>query len=188
MPEVEYEPFSAEAIRFGWLERSETRVWQGRLYEVCLGADCIVVVRYHQCKGWQAEWRAHFTLSREEHDAVLGEETMPSKWIAAAVSAAEQQVKVGSPTDPVMYKDRPALYDYMTELLDGDGKGREPSVLMVTVSAVGMRVGLKDAASGGWLWREAATLVKCLDAIETVLQAGNVQWSVPGGKFGKTKK
>jgi hypothetical protein len=120
-------------------------------------------------------------------EAMIGGLTMASKWIAAAVAAAQKHTTVRAVDEPVLFKGRPALKDFMVELEGEKGKPREPSVLMVAVSADGMRVGLKDEAAGGWLWREATTLEGCLDAIEKALQAGNVQWAVPGGRGGRRK-
>src|ERR1700722_1981019 len=120
-------------------------------------------------------------------EAYVGGVGMASKWIAAAVTAASKVTTVRAVDEPVLFAKRPALRDFMCELEAEKGKPREPSVLMVCVSADGMRVGLKDDQAGGWLWREASTLEGCLDAIEKALQSGNVQWAVPGGRNGRKR-
>ncbi len=97
---------------------------------------------------------------------------MASKWIAAAVAAAVPSKRAKVRIDPVITDKRPALTDFLTEVDDGNGGTRELSVLMVTVTEGGLRVGLKDEAAGGWCWREGDTLSDCLNAIEKALQSG----------------
>jgi hypothetical protein len=112
---------------------------------------------------------------------------MASKWIQAAVKQAVGGESRLTGNEPFLFKDRPALADFMTETEHEDGSQREPSVLMVCISTDGIRVGLKDDDAGGWLWRVEDTLVKALNAIEKALQSGNVKWSKPGGQRGKRK-
>lgn len=169
-------------IRFGWVKRRRDLVWNGRRYEICLGDDRIEVTCFAGWKGWDALWIAEYMFKGDEYRDVQQEETMSSKWIAGAVAATTQVARVAGLPDGVLFHERPALWDFMTELTHEDGKGREPSVLMIACSAVGVRVGLKDETAGGWLWREGESLQDALDAIESTLQKGSVQWAVPGGK------
>lgn len=112
---------------------------------------------------------------------------MASKWIQAAVAAASGTSMLAEELDPVLGKDRPALTDFMLETDAGDGRTREVSPLMVVMCEGGLKVGLKDAESGKWLWKTAKTLKAALDAIEKDLQSGKPAWSGGAASRGQGK-
>lgn len=112
---------------------------------------------------------------------------MASQWISRAISKQQPVQQMLKGEDNTLYKDRPALCEYMTLVVDDEGNARDPSVLMVCATATGFKVGLKDAQTGGWLWREGDTFLKCLNSIEAILQTGDVHWAVPGGKGNKKR-
>jgi hypothetical protein len=146
-----------------------------------------VRVRRTTFRGFGEEKAVEVASGVSYTEAYCGGIAMVSKWIAAAVTSQNKVTSVRKVDEPVLFKDRPALKDFMVELEGEKGKPREPSVLMIAVSADGMRVGLKDEGAGGWLWREATDLAGCLDAIEKALQGGNVVWAVPGGRGGRKR-
>jgi hypothetical protein len=110
-----------------------------------------------------------------------------SKWLAKAVAAVKTKTTVGPAGSLGLFEGRPALEEFMRLLEDDEGLGRDPSVLMVAVSAAGLRVGLKDEASGGWLWREGDDLAGGLDALEKALQGGRADFRAAGGQGRKRK-
>lgn len=138
-------------------------------------------------RGVECIWSEDFRYGRFDYSHPSGVEAMASQWISRAVTKQQQTKQVLRADDNTLYKDRPALAEYMTLVVDDEGNARDPSVLMVCATATGLKVGLKDAETGGWLWREAETLVKALNSLEAVLQSGEVHWAVPGGKNGKKR-
>lgn len=110
-----------------------------------------------------------------------------AKFIRAAAKDVVKGTKVCANPDPVLFKNRPALEEYMMELVDAGGASRDPSILMVTITEYGYRLGLKDGDPAGWLWREADTFTKALEAIEKALVDG-ATFSIPGGAKGLKKK
>jgi hypothetical protein len=159
----------------------------GQSYEICSGRGMIVVTKFNKRSWFNVDWSVQFLLPDNEYIQLSGDNSVASQWITTAIAKATQCDKILDNGDPVLFKDRPALWDFMSELVGPTGQGRDPSVLMIALSAVGVRAGLKDDDAGGWLWREAQTLATALNAIEKALQAGNVQWSIPSGK-GKNKR
>jgi hypothetical protein len=139
-------------------------------------------------KGGADRWCERFTPVGFTYDNLRKVDSVASKWITAAVVKRGRAKVLACSTDVDLFKDRPALRDFMTELESEEGKARETSVLMVAISDSGVRVGLKDDDAGGWLWREEVTFQKALNAIEKALQSGNVVWSVPGGRGGRKAK
>ena len=112
---------------------------------------------------------------------------MASQWIARAVTQQAPGKQSLPADDAVLYKDRPAITEFMTLIVDDEGNAREPSVIMIVPTAGGCRVGIKDDDAEGWLWREAETFVKGLNAIEKALQSGDVKWTQSKEKRGKKK-
>lgn len=132
-------------------------------------------------------WSEHFRYARFDYSNPSGVEAMASQWIAKAVSKQAPGKQCNKGEDPTLFRDRPAIQEFMTLIVDDEGVAREPSVLMVCATATGVRIGLKDDDAGGWVWREADTFVKALNAIEAALQSGDVKWAIPGGRNGKKK-
>lgn len=133
------------------------------------------------------EWVVRFRFEHIDYSHPCGVESQVSQFIARAIAKKEPAAVSMPATDNVLFKDRPALAEFMTLVIDDEGNGREPSVLMVAITPTAVRVGLKDDQAGGWLWREADTFQKALTAIDNALQAGNVTWAVPGGRNGKRR-
>jgi hypothetical protein len=104
---------------------------------------------------------------------------MASKWLTAATVVAECKTAVAAASDPALFKARPAMFEFMSELEASPGVPRELSILMVALTDQGVRCGLKEEAVGGWLWRTGVTLSAALDAIEASLQSGKPDWSIP---------
>lgn len=138
-------------------------------------------------RGTECIWAARFRHERFEWQHPSGVDFMASQWIARAVAKKEPSARGLNTSDKALYGDRPALAEFMTLIVDDEGHAREPSVLMICATATGVRVGLKDDEAGGWLWREADTFQKALNAIESALQSGNVAWAVPGGRNGRKR-
>lgn len=107
--------------------------------------------------------------------------TIMSKYLKAAVARAEGTDKLTEGLDPILFKDRPALEEFMTLLRTDDGKARDASCLMLALRAGGIGVGLKDE-SAGWCWREGRNLAMALNALEKALQDGTAVFAPPGGK------
>lgn len=106
---------------------------------------------------------------------------MASKYLQAAKAKAAGSDRLTEGLDPVLFKDRPALEEFMALLRDDDGKPRDPSCLMVALRASGLAVGLKDEAAG-WCWREGRTLAAALNALEKGLQDGTAVFTPAGGR------
>lgn len=150
---------------------------------------CSFGVQVYKLAGWHGgwEWSERFSTTSHLGEYFLEGRTVASKWIKAAV-AKRAKAKPGSlQMDPTLGKDRPALTDFMTDLEGPDGGVREPSALMVAITADGVRAGLKDEDCGGWCWREGHTLQDALDAIEKALQAGEGAFRGPRQQKGKKK-
>jgi len=139
----------------------------------------------YQAEGGRFEVADRFGLSGLTLDVLHNPEAYVAKWIAAAVVKASKKTRLLAGIDPFIAKGRPAIEEFMLELESSPGEPREPSILMITVSENGLRVGLKDEGAGGWLWREADSLAEALDAIEKALQSGKVRWSTPQKGRGK---
>jgi hypothetical protein len=120
-------------------------------------------------------------------EAVLAGRSVVAKWLGKVTAAKTKATRAGGGHDDWLYKNRPALEEYMTELFTPSGDGRDLAVLMVCVSDEGFRIGLKDEAEGGWLWREAGTVAEGLDSIEKALQSGKAKFAAPGGTRGKRR-
>lgn len=121
-------------------------------------------------------------------DLEMRGDKMASKWISAALGKAKKRTRVNDEGDAFLFEKRPALRDFMTELAVEGGEVRELSVLMIAVAEDGLRVGLKDEAAGGWLWRSAGTVSAALDAIEKALQSGEARFTSAGQRSGKKAK
>lgn len=119
--------------------------------------------------------------------APLGRWKLANKWITEArkrlLGSRRPEVKV----DPVISDGRPALTAFLTEVEAGEGLTRERSVLMLAWDEAGMRVGLKDEAMGGWLWRQCQTLQEGLQALEEALAGGTARWGGSGGHGGRRR-
>jgi hypothetical protein len=164
----------------GWFRR------EGASFTIELAAGQLMVSSW--CNyGGMLDWTVLTPYSRGSEAFQREVRSMASKWIQAAVREAEGAVPELSAADPALFKDRPALAEFMTVTQHDNGTEREPSVLMVVISADGVRVGLKDDAAGGWLWRVEDTFQRALGAIEKALQAGNVKWSRPKENKGKRR-
>lgn len=116
-----------------------------------------------------------------------GDYPVAVKYITAAIKSAEKRVEVCSGGDEILWKGRPAIREFMTSLVNGEGQPRRPSSLMISACEAGLRVGLCDDDVDGWVWREDITLSGALDAIEKTLSSGKVQWSKKGGWKGKKR-
>lgn len=149
--------------------------------------DYGVVVSKWNKSGQECIWRVRFRHEHFDWSHPSGVDHMASQWISRAISKKEPQARAMPSSDNTIYKDRPALTEFMTLIVDDEGNAREPSVLMICATANGFRVGLKDDDAGGWLWREEETFQKALNSIEKALQSGNVSWAIPGGKGGKRR-
>ena len=132
-------------------------------------------------------WTVHFDQSIMRHFCYNQEESMASKWISAAIKVAEKRVEISTSDEPTLWKNRPALRDFMTCLEGAKDVAREPSVIMIAVSEMGIRAGLKDDTAGGWLWREGLTLEDALNAIEKALQSGSPSFTSQGGRRGRRR-
>lgn len=180
----------------GWGERfrlAKPTLWSGRYYrrrgvtyyvEVL---DTGVTVSVWRRRDDSLVWLERFQLETIDWATLSGEESVMGQWIQKAVGRRAEAPKAYPAYDEWLYKGRPAIQEFMTELQAGKGEAREPSVLMICPAAAGIRVGLKDEGAGGWLWREAKTVAEALDSIEAALQSGNVVWAVPGGKGNKNR-
>lgn len=94
---------------------------------------------------------------------------MASKYLKAALATRASSSGAMQVDDPVLFKDRPALQEFMTLTVDDAGAPREPSCLMIAVRVDGIAVGLKSEEAGGWCWRTGDTLQKALNALEKAL-------------------
>jgi hypothetical protein len=137
--------------------------------------------------GQEHIWSSHFRFVRFDYGHPSGVDVMASQWISKAITTQKQGKQSLPATDKAIFADRPALTEFMTLLVDDEGLARAPSVLMIIPTATGLKIGLKDDMADGWLWREAETLQKGLNAIEAALQSGDVRWSPSGGKNGKKR-
>jgi len=137
--------------------------------------------------GMEHLWSVHFRYARFDYSHPSGEQFMASQWISKAITQQKQGKQSLPATDKAIYQDRPAITEFMTLLVDDEGIARSPSVLMIIPTATGLKVGLKDDNADGWLWREAETIQKGLNAIEAALQSGDVRWAPAGGKQGKKR-
>lgn len=149
--------------------------------------DWGICVSKWDAKGSECFWSVDFRGERFDYSHPSGVGFMASQYISRAVSKQQPKAQSLKADDATIYRDRPAITEFMTLVVDDEQKAREPSVLMVCATPTGFRVGLKDDDAGGWLWREADTFIKALNAIEAALQGGNVVWAVPGGKYSKKK-
>lgn len=186
LPEVPQEKLASGEVklvhwwtaRTWWGGKRYTLSSYGRWLEVCCWSDDQSTLHW-------TRWR-EFPVAVDpwiEHRRYL-----VSRYIKQAIESQKEPDEDLPPSDGRWFHERPALLEFMTCRRHEDGTPRELSVVMVCVSDVGMRVGLKDDDAGGWLWREETTVEKALNAIEKALQSGNVKWSVPGGRTGKNGK
>lgn len=159
---------------------------RGGRYRVTVKWDGVSVAK-EDSSGHESIWVEWFPQTEFGYADLCGEESMASKYISAAVGRNDPRPNSLCVADKVLFVDRPAMAEFMGLVVDDDGQGREPSVLMVTLTATGVRVGLKDDQAGGWLWREADTFLRALNAIESALVSGNVTWAIPGGNRGKKR-
>lgn len=160
---------------------------QGKRYSLTLRWDGITVSEEGR-RGEEPKWSVTFPQTLFTYEELSGEKNMASRYISKAVSQVKPGAQSLPTTDPTLFRDRPALAEYMGLMVDDEGVGREPSPLMVVVRPDGIRVGIKDCETGGWVWREAETFCKGLNSLEAILASGAVVWSVPGGKAGKNGK
>lgn len=149
-----------------------------RYREVFVSGTLVMVTQIddvcqHCC--WQQRWR----LSPEELGTERRDYAMASKYLASALANRKSKDRIDGFDDAAMFKDRPALQEFMTVVTKDDGKPRETSALMVVVTTDGIKVGLKDDEAGGWMWRTADTMQKALTAIEKALAGGE---AVFGGR------
>lgn len=115
-------------------------------------------------------------------------EVLMAKFIRAAQAAKKDVTTQAKANDPVMFKGRPALQEYMTLLCPEKGVFRELSPLMVAVDDSSFRVGLKSSDDEGWCWRTGSTFSEALDAIEAALIGTEHPFKVAGGKRPKKGK
>lgn len=152
---------------------------------VTVGTDYV-----HVCQRdvWLPEcnWAVGWRIPSEESLKLKEKPYMASKYLAAAVAKKEVREAITDYLDPMIFKDRPAIQEFMTLVRKDDGTVRETAVLMVCMSTDGIRVGLKDDDAGGWCWRTAETLAKALTAIEKAIQAGEARFG--GSKAGAANK
>jgi hypothetical protein len=142
----------------------------GRFEIVCTDAE----VQVTKVRPWPqpSEWVECFPLRRFPWRLLNGEREMASKWIKAAIAKRKNTKAESLPSDPAVCDGRPALTDFMCDLEGPNGGTREPSAVMFSFGADGVRAGLKDDDAGGWCWRQGKTLAEALDAIEKALQSG----------------
>jgi len=182
-----------EAIRYpvglvkGTLWSFNLHYRHGKRYSITLKWDGVTVSEEGK-RGEDPLWSVTFPQTLFTYEELSGDPSMASRYISKAVAQAKPGAQSLPTTDMTLFKDRPALAEYMGLMVDDEGVGREPSPLMIVVRPDGIRAGIKDCESGGWLWREAETLTKVLNALETVLASGQVVFSIPGGKAGKNGK
>jgi len=147
-----------------------------------------VSVRKVDRRSWDDCWEVFFRVSVQPWVRAFREPLSMLKYIRAAEAVVGGGLVVTTGNDPVLYKDRPALREYMTSLEGPGGECREPSVLMIALGEDGIRCGLKDEAAGGWLWREGSSLAKCLDALEKCLADGSGKFRGPKSQRGKKQR
>lgn len=112
-----------------------------------------------------------------------------AKYLGLAKKAEPSALNHDVSKEPWLFKDRPALAEYMTVVVLSEGRLREPSVIMIGVSDEGIRAGIKDEDAGGWCWRAGKTLAGALDALEKALASGEAVFRpVGGGKPGRGKR
>jgi hypothetical protein len=167
----------------------QVRGWLGRRsrhgYYCVQSVGDVLTVCFSSWFEGHASWSRHWHVLDAAAVLQKGGVRMASKYIARAVASAAPDAINPQSLDPFLFKNRPALQEFMAWEGDETEGFRELSPLMLCVGSNGMRAGLRDTESGGWLWREADTVKEALDALEKALVAGNVRWSVPGGNKGK---
>lgn len=136
----------------------------------------------------KAEWAVYISRRECEPASLREGIAVASKWITAATVKVKKRTRVGPGTDPVLFAKRPALCDFMSETEGSEGVVRDVSPLMVVTADYGVRVGLKDDPSGGWLWRSADTFTEALDAIERALESGEAKFGIAGSRKGSKGK
>ncbi len=142
----------------------------GKFGIVCTEAG----IQVSKLRPWpqSAEWAEWFPRRLIPWRLLNGERDMASKWIKAAIAKRKASKAESLPSDPAVCDGRPALTDFMCDLEGPNGGVREPSAVMFSFGADGVRAGLKDDDAGGWCWRQGKTLSEALDAIEKALQSG----------------
>lgn len=158
----------------------------GRRYGIRLAAEVVTVSKLGR---WPAvEWRRVLPIPPVTIRDLREVDRMASKYIAAAIKEVLGRKTLGGEGDYGLFKNRPAIREFMTDLEGVPGGSRELSVLMICVSEGGLRVGLKDADAGGWCWREGEDLGAALNAVEKALQAGSGAFRTAGANAKKSKR
>ncbi len=110
------------------------------------------------------------------------------EWMMGLISQALGQAVNGAvsakATDPVMEKQCPTLFAFMTET-EEDGKPRSPSSLVVFTEDGLWKACLSEKDASLQLWRTGETFQKLLGALEKALASGNADWRkkwTPGAK------
>lgn len=145
--------------------------------------NCGVLSRVKAVPGGEVLLQWCTPLGSEEVYGLTGVYDM-SKYLKLAVGNAQKKgSSLTEGIDPVLFKERPAIQEFMTLMEDDAGRARETSCLMVAMRTNGIAVGLKDE-NAGWVWREGKTLAACLNALEKDLASGEAVFG-GGGKGGR---
>jgi hypothetical protein len=165
----------------------EGRCWfllsrhEGRLsYEVAYVGGAVQVSCF-QAVDCRLQWLQVFQPTASDRLSISRGAHMGSRFLAAAKAKAATGSERLACADPYLFKDRPAIEEFLTLLADDGGEVREASVLMVCPRADGFAVGIKDDSAGGWAWKTAATVGKALDMLDKALQAGDLRFSTSAG-------
>jgi len=78
--------------------------------------------------------------------------------------------------DPWIKADMPILHEFLTAVVDDDGKARQTSSLVVFVEDGMFKVCLSERDHGLCLWGASSTLQGAMEAIEVSLSAEHVDW------------
>jgi len=156
-------------------------------WEVTLHSGAVWVT-FSEGKTWTDSLVWRFELSPSDSQKAREGRLMGSKFLQLARAKKAGNESLDGCNDPWMFKDRPALAEFMTLLVVEGGEIREPSVLMIVPKPDGFAVGLKDDDAGGWLWRNGDTVAKALTLIEKALSTGEARFtSSQSGKAQKRK-
>lgn len=92
-------------------------------------------------------------------------------------SSLSDQVGPGvAAADPGFAAEYPCLYEQLSCIVWDDGSPRETSTLMVLCEQGVFKLGLNDRASLRSTWVSGDTLNAALEALESGLSSGRVEW------------
>lgn len=160
--------FSGTSLYRGWL-------WGGHVSVSIQGAA--IEVRFDARGKVCRSWVECFPLGALSAEYLVKGGYVVSKYLAAARAKSAHGRAQLDCADPFLFKDRPALQELMTLLVDDAGECREASVLMLCPRADGFSVGIKCEEAGGWFWKNGQTVSKALDLIEKAIQGSEAVFS-----------